>query len=466
MKHEMDDGINRKERVKETAEIFTPSCRIQEIFTRLNISKSDFKTKTFLDPTCGNGQFLVELAKMGVPFRNMYGVELQNDNIEVAIRRLKEFETSTNKVTDLNIINHDALTYNFRFGDIDNIKFNYILGNPPYQNGAKNLYDKMIMKFLTLDYDVMTMIIPNRYMVGGRGLDKFREYTLNLNNIKEIVEYPDDFEVFPSVWIRGGVQFITFDKKEAKETRHIRILNGETIQDVNRKLNTHDILIRNIKDEMLLNELEKLNLQSITNSIPKKGFDIASNFTDFKGSHFENSTKLYHKRQLSKSSDIKGVGYIEKVNFDKKYRVITRAMTSNNSKRGVNPVFIIEPDAMCSSTYKILGEFNSLKEAEEFSIYMSTKIVRYLVNIRKISVAVNTNTFKFVPEFAEIFKDGLSNNFTAEELNEKIMNTLNLSSNMKELISSTIIDREVNHVKKEQFNPDINKWVDRVKWVD
>ncbi|MCD6436266.1 MAG: Eco57I restriction-modification methylase domain-containing protein [Clostridiales bacterium] len=453
MKHEMDDGIERTKRVKSTAEIFTPTDRVEELLDRLNITKKQYQTCKFLDPTCGNGQFLVELAKRGVPLKNIYGVDLMQDNITKVKERLNEYGTDTGgNIEDLNIVRADALTYDYNFGDDWGVKFDYIVGNPPYQNGAKVLYHHMINKFLTLDYNYMSMIIPNRYMVGGKGLDKFRKKMINLKNIKEIIEYPDDFEIFNTVWIRGGVQFITFTKNNNKLVKHVRILHNKIIQSSNRTLNNFDIVIRNIKDEEILNKLETTNKIVI----PKISFNIPGHYQDFEEHPFEGCTKLYGQRQVMKhaGTGIKGIGYIKYTSdIPDKYKVITRRATSNNSKRAVNPVFIIEKESICSDTYIVLGLFDELEKAENFCLFMSSKFIRYLVNIRKISVSINSNTFKFVPEMNNCYNDN------------DLLKKYNLKE-YKHLIDSTIVDRNVNHINREQYPREINTWVDRVNWVD
>jgi hypothetical protein len=55
-------GVERdRARVKATGEVFTPTPLVQEILDRLDPSLFQDPTKTFLDPTCGDGQFLGEV---------------------------------------------------------------------------------------------------------------------------------------------------------------------------------------------------------------------------------------------------------------------------------------------------------------------------------------------------------------------------------------------------------------------
>jgi 2-polyprenyl-3-methyl-5-hydroxy-6-metoxy-1,4-benzoquinol methylase len=115
----------RDSRVKETAEIFTPDSRIQIMLDELTEYGIDWTNppldKKFLDPTCGSGNFLIALARRGIPLRNIYGVDFMEDNITTVKKRLKEFFIDTMTDVDIdyhlgrNIICADALTYHYQF---------------------------------------------------------------------------------------------------------------------------------------------------------------------------------------------------------------------------------------------------------------------------------------------------------------------------------------------------------------
>ena len=91
-------GIERdKLRVKETAEVFTPTPLVQEMLDNLPQELFEDPTKTFLDPSCGDGQFLSEIVirKMGKSgcsleqaLSTTYGVELMEDNVKLCKERL------------------------------------------------------------------------------------------------------------------------------------------------------------------------------------------------------------------------------------------------------------------------------------------------------------------------------------------------------------------------------------------
>jgi len=122
-------GIERdKLRVKETAEVFTPTPLVQEILDNLPQDLFEDYTKTFLDPSCGDGQFLSEVVirkmeKSGCTLEQAlsttYGVELMEDNVKLCKERLAG-PNPTQEILDIldkNIVCADALKYDYSFGE-------------------------------------------------------------------------------------------------------------------------------------------------------------------------------------------------------------------------------------------------------------------------------------------------------------------------------------------------------------
>jgi hypothetical protein len=122
-------GIERdKLRVKETAEVFTPTPLVQEMLDNLPQELFEDPTKTFLDPSCGDGQFLSEIVirKMGKSgcsleqaLSTTYGVELMEDNVKLCKERLAG-PNPTQEILDIldkNIVCADALKYDYSFGE-------------------------------------------------------------------------------------------------------------------------------------------------------------------------------------------------------------------------------------------------------------------------------------------------------------------------------------------------------------
>ncbi len=124
-------GIDRdRARVKSTGEVFTRDWMVR--YGLDQIEKQDptaftDPTKTFLDPTCGDGNMLVEalIKKMehGISFEQalstIYGVDLMSDNVELCRQRLLCGQEHLRLVVERNIVCADALRYHYRFDGTD-----------------------------------------------------------------------------------------------------------------------------------------------------------------------------------------------------------------------------------------------------------------------------------------------------------------------------------------------------------
>ena len=123
-------GVERdKHRIKQTAEVFTPTPLVQEMLDKLEEQDPTLFTdpnKTFLDNSCGDGQFLSEVIIRKIEKSNCtivqalsttYGVDLMEDNINECKRRLAGPNPTPDilKILNKNIVCHDALTYDYNF---------------------------------------------------------------------------------------------------------------------------------------------------------------------------------------------------------------------------------------------------------------------------------------------------------------------------------------------------------------
>ena len=99
-------------RIRDRQEVFTPHELCLQIVRDIPEEKLRDPTTTYLDPSCGDGNFLYALHQVltedyghtsdGVMSR-LYGVELMEDNVEEARRRLP----------GAHIVCHDALTFDY-----------------------------------------------------------------------------------------------------------------------------------------------------------------------------------------------------------------------------------------------------------------------------------------------------------------------------------------------------------------
>ena len=130
-------GVEReRSRVKATGEVFTPTPLVQELLKQLPVEVFTDPTKTFLDNSCGDGQFLGEVLirklENGHDFETalgtIFGVDLMLDNVMLCRERLLCGREDLRYIVEQNIVCHDALTYDYSFG-----KKKYLNDNPLFE---------------------------------------------------------------------------------------------------------------------------------------------------------------------------------------------------------------------------------------------------------------------------------------------------------------------------------------------
>ena len=128
-------GIEREVvRVKATGEVFTPTPLVQEVLDQMSVGQFTDANKTFLDPSCGDGQFLGEViirkmensSTFEQALSTVYGVDLMEDNVELCRERLLCGREDLRHIVEQNIVCADGLRYHYRFD-----------GSHPYDDEAK-----------------------------------------------------------------------------------------------------------------------------------------------------------------------------------------------------------------------------------------------------------------------------------------------------------------------------------------
>lgn len=118
-------GVERDElRIKATGEVFTPTELVTAMLDKLPQDVFTDPTKTVLEPSCGDGQFLGEVLirklENNIDFEQalstLYGVDLMQDNVDLCKERLLCGRNDLRHIVDRNIVCANALTYNYTFG--------------------------------------------------------------------------------------------------------------------------------------------------------------------------------------------------------------------------------------------------------------------------------------------------------------------------------------------------------------
>ena len=301
----------------------------------------------------------------------------------------------------------DKTGYKHNMNGSKKLKFNAIVGNPPYQvmdGGAKSssrpIYNEFIDVSVKLSPRYISMIMPARWYSGGKGLDEFRDNMLHDNHISELYDYFDATYIFPKIDISGGICYFLWDTNHHSNTCKVVTRRNDSITTTVRPLaDDTDSFIRfneavTILDKIRKNYTNNKHFDILVSS--RKPYGISTNDSILKGK-IEGSIKIYAypKDGFYLRKDIKS----DSDDIDK-YKVF---ISYAYGERGDFPYFVIgkpfigAPQTVCSETYLVIAPSYSKEEVEDVSKYLKTKFLRILVLLRKNTQHATSKVYSLVP---------------------------------------------------------------------
>ena len=294
------------------------------------------------------------------------------------------------------------------------MQFDVIIGNPPYQLGqsggdsvggfAMPIYQEFVNAAKSLDPRFVVMVTPSRWFAGGRGLDEFRSEMLTDKRIRVLVDFPDAREAFPGTQIKGGVSYFLWDNTW-NDTCDVTTIEGgkPTGPSAHRFLGAYDVLVRRNEAVPILEKVLKKSKIDRVESLAAKVSAIQpfSIRTNFRGAETP--------KGLKKPVCIIGNGgnsYIERADVPRNDAWIDEWKVLLGAAYGAgegyphqiyNHPVIAGPGTACSETYLVIDRFKTKAEAERLATYLRTKLVRFLVSLRKYTQHLYNERFQFVP---------------------------------------------------------------------
>ena len=292
--------------------------------------------------------------------------------------------------------------------EIFKMKFDVIVGNPPYQiedggfgDSARPIYHEFVRKAKKLSPRFLTMIIPARWYSGGKGLDEFRNEMLGDRRIRIIHDFPETSECFPGVNIRGGVCYFLWNRDELGDCKVCNHQSGNITSTMNRPLLEMgaETFIRYNKAIGILHKVQGFNEKTFSTVVSsRKPFGLATNFSDYTlKACGKNVVPIYRNG---------GIGYTSRTNitkgdeyFDKIKVLVSKA--SPGSDEYPHLVFsepiIADRGEACTETYLVVNVVKSQKQGRNLKAYMATKFFRFLVLLIKNTQDLPRRVYSFVP---------------------------------------------------------------------
>ena len=330
--------------------------------------------------------------------------------------------------------------------DNRNMKFNAIVGNPPYQviqsteragintAFASAIYPQFIEISRKLAPVYISMITPSRWMTKtGQGIsDNWVDDMISGNHFMTIHDYYDALDCFNGVEIKGGINYFLYSNKYTGKCNYV--LHQNSIQ--SKRFDFLDalgagIVIRDTVATSIIEKIVKLEGEYFQNHSfskyvsPQHYFDkdglLTTSWTGFVSERDSEHTIKYY---LNKQMNSRGFAWIKETDIPKNHEAIplhkvyiSKAYNGGDAfpHQIIGKAFYGEPNSVCSQTYLIIGYNAGFTKTicDNLITYMSTRFFRYMVFIKKKTQDNPSSVFEFVP------LQDFSKSWTDEELYAK-----------------------------------------------
>jgi hypothetical protein len=342
----------------------------------------------------------------------------------------------------------------------DNMKFNVIVGNPPYQEmdggaqaSATPIYNKFVEISKKINPQFISLIMPSRWMTGGKGLDSFREEMINDKNISILHDFENAKNVFNNVEIKGGICYFLrdsnhsgkcsifyhkgLDEEPAKSLRFLKetgenifIRDGRLISIKNKiqafKENSINTIISSMKPYGLRGDFidnpEKFNLPPISAVPINNGITII-------GLQAMKRVKMYVQDEYP----------LPKIDGLNDFKIfVPRNYGSGKLGEPISNTILATPRMACTETFVQIFPFSNMQETEHCNKYLKTKFFRLLLGIRKQDQGAGREVYKFVP-IQNFTKDSdIDWSKTINEIDKQLYSKYSLADDEISIIEKTI----------------------------
>jgi len=352
----------------------------------------------------------------------------------------------------------------------DDMQFDVIIGNPPYQlddggfgKSAAPIYQKFVAQAKTLEPRYLAMVIPARWFAGGKGLDEFREAMLKDDRLRSMDDYLSAADVFPGVGLKGGVCYFLWNRDQPGQCDVRTHFKDWPVSAATRPLleSGADVFIRFNEGLSILKKVVSVETgQSQSLLLPEsQRFDrlVSSRKPFALETTFKGKAKMSAGDVLIYQNG--GTGYVAKDSLtagteliDKWKIYVGRAAPGTGNRdsyphRILSTPFIGEPGSICSETYLCIGPFDTQAQAESALSYLTCRLTRLLILLHKPSQDTTRKVYTFVPtqDWARRWTDEdlyAKYGISASEIEfiEKVVRPMDLTSDL--LGDVTVDDRD------------------------
>ena len=401
------------------SEIVTPEFVTDKIINGLP-SKAIDKNTMLLDIASKQGEFVYAVYKK-------FGKDVANKSYSIPTSKIAyEFTRKVYKLLELdvklieaNYTSYDLINEN-KFIENETIKinnkkmkFNVIVGNPPYQLRKEGTSDNPIYHlFMDIAYklsDKVALITPGRFLFNaGKTPKDWNEKMLNDEHLKVVSYDSKSSDVFPDIDLKGGIVITLRDRKQVFEKIKVFSQFEELNSILQKVLKTSDFE----SIDGLIHTQNKFDLENLYEDHPEFKKIIGSDGREKRltTSIFSQLSIFSEKKNSNDDIEILGLinnvrkyryvplKYLEKhINLDKHKVILPKSNGTGAFGEILSTPLIGYPLVGYTQSFISIGAFKKDKEAESCLKYIKSKFVRAMLGALKVTQDNNKDVWKFVP---------------------------------------------------------------------
>ncbi len=305
------------------------------------------------------------------------------------------------------------------FKKFKNMKFNAIVGNPPYQvmdgggtgDSAKPIYNMFMDCAKMLQPHFISLIMPSRWMKGGKGLTDFRKTMMEDTSIRCLYDYEDYTEMFPGSHIDGGICYLLWDKEYTGKVSYI-FYDMEHEKHISERYLADacaDTVIRDDRQLSIITATKSEDKFSVNTSARKPyGFcaDVFNKPERYPQLTYYDNPAVRRVKLFGVKGNKGGAKRMFKyIDIDKvpkhqdginKWKLFfSKAYTTTAT---VPPEIIVaQPNEICSETFIEIGPFDNEQTCRNCLKYIKTKFFRFLLLCNRHSLNISQSSFDLIP---------------------------------------------------------------------
>jgi site-specific DNA-methyltransferase (adenine-specific) len=299
----------------------------------------------------------------------------------------------------------------------DDMQFDVIIGNPPYQlsdggagTSAIPIYQTFVEQAFALEPRFVCMVTPARWVAGGKGLDQFRQKMLSDRRLKFLVDYLNASDAFPGVDIAGGISYFLWDSNHDGDCNVTTIHRGIETGPVTRKLAEFDVFIRHAPSVEILHKIWANGpvLEESMGAVvsARKAFGFATNDRGASSTAgfqdpielISSATSVARKEWVERASVTSNAAWVDQWKTTVGGAAPAGGRPDKDGRYyGLSTIRILPPNTVCTESYIVAGSFTEETQSINLANYLTTKFVRFLVSLRAVTQHVTRGSFLFVP---------------------------------------------------------------------